>query len=54
MTKEFAGDLINGDGLFILNTGFELPAREIGVCRMKNVAPTQAVSRLTELIFVNG
>ena len=54
VTKEFAGDLIDGDRLFILNTGFELPAREIGVCRMKNVAPTQAVSRLTELIFVNG
>jgi len=51
VTKEFAGGLIDDGELFVLETDFALPAREIGVCRMKNVIPTQAVSRLTELIF---
>lgn len=51
VTEEFAGELIDGAELFMLETDFALPAREIGVCRMKNVIPTQAVSRLTELIF---
>ncbi|MBO4501161.1 MAG: LysR family transcriptional regulator [Clostridia bacterium] len=51
VTEEFAGDLIDGETLFKLNTDFALPEREIGVCRMKEVVPTQAVRRLTEMLF---
>ncbi|MBR0232056.1 MAG: LysR family transcriptional regulator [Clostridia bacterium] len=51
VTEEFAGELIDGENLFRLETDFSLPAREIGVCRMKNVAPTLAVRRLTGMIF---
>lgn len=49
VTEEFSESL-GGNGIFKLKTDFAIPERSIGICTLKNVAPTPAISRLIEMI----
>lgn len=53
VTKELSTEYIDGDSLFELKTDFSLPRRSVALCRVKNIEPTQAVRRLTEMLFEN-
>ena len=48
VTEEFSGDLAE-KGIFKLHTELELPTRSIGICTLKNVAPSPAVIKLIEM-----
>jgi len=48
ITEEFMSASDNND-IFKLKTDFEIPARSIGICTLKNVAPTPAVIKLIEM-----
>ena len=52
VTEEFIGELPD-KGVFKLNTDFEMPNRNIGICTLKNVSPTPAVMKLIEMIEIN-
>ncbi len=50
VTEEFSRGISEKD-VFKLTTDFRLPPRRIGLCTLKNVAPTPAISKLTEMIM---
>lgn len=49
VTEEFSRGLLEQE-VFKLSTDFEIPSRRIGICTLKNVAPTPAITKLTEMI----
>lgn len=50
VTEEFAKNELK-DGVFKLKTSFTIPKRSIGMCTLKNVAPTPAILKLMEMIL---
>ncbi len=49
VTEEFA-DKVALKNVFKLKTDFEIPQRSIGICTLKNVAPSLAIIKLLEMI----
>lgn len=49
VTEEFSQNLPEKD-VFKLKTDFDMPERRIGICTLKNVAPTPAIAKLMEMI----
>lgn len=50
VTEEFADKYAQND-TFKLKTSFEIPERNIGICTLKNVAPTLAITKLIEMVL---
>lgn len=50
VTEEFAKNELK-NGVFKLKTSFTIPERSIGMCTLKNVAPTPAILKLMEMIL---
>ncbi len=48
VTEEFT-DMSEQNEVFKLHTDFQLPARRIGICTLKNVVPSPAVIKLIEM-----
>lgn len=48
VTEEFT-DISERNEVFKINTDFQLPARRIGICTLKNVVPSPAVVKLIEM-----
>lgn len=49
VTEEFADEFAQKD-IFKLKTDFKIPQRSIGICTLKNVAPTLAITKLIQMI----
>jgi len=49
VTEEFT-NISKENGVFKLNTNFEMPVRNIGVCTLKNITPFPAVIKLIEML----
>ncbi len=50
VTREFVADSLKSGEIFELKTSFSLPERSVGVCTLRGVAHSPAVSKLLEMI----
>jgi DNA-binding transcriptional LysR family regulator len=50
VTKEFVQDALDDGGIRLLKTDFDIPARSVDMCTLKDVSPTAAAARFMEMV----